>query len=50
MDSKRILEIISKQKKEQAKKYFICMNKIIKEKNDFDNKKKNVRYFLEFNK
>lgn len=50
MDLKRISEIISKQKKEQAKKYFICMNKIIKQNNTFDKKEKYSRYFLERNK
>lgn len=50
MDSNRIPEIISKLKKEQAKKYYICMNRIIKENNAVDNKKQYIRYFLERNK
>ena len=49
MDLKRISEIINKQKKEQAKIYFICMNKIIKENNLNGNKNKYTEYFLERN-
>ena len=49
MDKQKILEIIKKQKSEQAKKYYVCMNSIIKKKLKLYKDESYAKYFLKYN-
>lgn len=48
MDKQKLLEVMKKQKKEQAKKYYIYMNEIIKRNPEIDMDTEYVKYFLKY--
>lgn len=47
MDKQKLLELIKKQKKEQAKKYYICMNRIIRKNLRLYKNKNYAKYFFD---